>query len=121
MSKPIDRAKLRTRFPNLDQSIGRTVADMADYYVEEKPRVWTDVRPLQRDGLSVAGRWVAYVHGRHPKLEEGTWPVIPDEHNPRPDKLIKADDPPHVFWSMIEAERHAEEAAANLLQQLKEV
>lgn len=107
---------LRRRFPGIDAKAGACVADMADILNgPEKVRTWWEVRAAS----DLPGAWHGWVHGR---LLDGTtfkFPVVPDEHNPRPDKLVKVDDPPHVFTYMDEAEKAATAAADELKATLK--
>lgn len=116
-----ERAHLRKRLPGLDQAIGRAVADMADYVHGQDLRVWARIEPQVPAGLSIATGWTVYVTARAPGLGEVTVPVIPDEHNPNPGKVIRSDDKPWVFPSMQEAERAGDAARVILEDQVREL
>lgn len=90
--------------------------DMAELEVEHKlVRGWTSVEPLDPvDPLP--GRWVAHLHALVTETkQEFTLPVIPDEHNPRPDKVVRAEDKPWVFTYMSEAEEAAAKELPGLI------
>lgn len=114
------RASLRKRFRGIDDQIGRVVAEMADYCVKPEPlRVWSDIRPVVPEGLSVAVAWTVHVIAEGPAIPDIRLPVIPDHANPHPTKLIRATDRPYEFPSMAEAERVSAEAINQLSQQLR--
>jgi hypothetical protein len=116
-----DRAHLRKRIRGLDEAIGRSVADMADHVHGEGLRIWVRVEPQIPEGLAIATGWTVHVTARIPGLGEITMPVIPDEHNPNPGKVIHSDDKPWVFPSMQAAERGGEVARAALEDQVREL
>lgn len=100
--------------------MGAAVAQAAEYLEHHAPfRVWTSVEPADpQDPLP--GRWVGHVHAIITETKQTfCLPVIPDEFNPRPDKLVRESDPPHVFTYMSEAEQAAQEAADVMRQYLK--
>lgn len=116
-STPRERAHLLRRFPGLGHTLGRAVAEMADFHHGPAVRAWTDIRPqLPRDPLP--SPWVAYVHARLPDGTVLCYPVIPDAHNPRADKLVREDDQPHVFDTFSECEAQANKARDILESQL---
>lgn len=116
-----DRAHLRKRFPGIDQAIGHAVADMADHVHGQDLRVWVQIEPQVPKGLTIATGWTAYVTARAPGLGEVTVPVIPDEHNPNPGKVIHSGDKPWVFRSMQEAERAGDAARVILEDQVRDI
>lgn len=118
-STPRERAHLLRRFPGLGHTLGRAMAEMAEFH--EGPalvRTWVDIRP-QRERDPLPSPWVAYVHALLPDDTVLRFPVIPDAHNPRADKLVREDDQPHVFDTFSECEAQAQRARDALEQQLR--
>lgn len=111
---------MRRRFPGFEEGMGKAISDMAETLVEHRPvRGWTSIEPLDpQDPLP--GRWIARVHAFITETKQQiTMPVIPDEFNTHPSKLVRAEDTPHVFTYMSEAETAADEALAELLSYIK--
>lgn len=109
--------QLRRKFPSIDAKIGAMVDDMAKLMGERKPDAvtgWTEARPARQD--SIIGEWVAYLHVRLGNLDQWRIPVIPDEHNPEPTKLVRPEDEPWVFKTMQEADRAANSYLPGLLE-----
>lgn len=115
------RASLRKKLGDIDNQIGRVVAEMADHYVGPDIRVWPVIRPVFIEGTRICRGWTATVNARIPGYDPIVMPVIPDEFNPRPGKVIKAEDQPHEFRAMEHAERAAEDAVTAMRQQLKKM
>lgn len=113
-------ASLRRRFPRFEENMGAAVNEMAQIQVENKPfRVWSSVEP-EDPADPLPGRWIAHVHAIINETRQTfCLPVIPDEFNPRADKLIRPEDKPHVFTYMSEAEQAAEMAVSELTKYLK--
>lgn len=93
--------------------MGECVAQMADWdneqhgFAPKKARGWIEVKPFDpNDQLANAAQidWVAYLHVRTFDGQRFTMPVIPDEHNSRPDKIVRPDDKPYVFHRMADAD-----------------
>lgn len=110
-------ASLRRKLPGFENKIGRMVADMAEHEADN-PETWANHKPVRgwisvrranpHDPLPGSG-WISFLHALITETgQEITLPVIPDEFNPEPTKLVKETDTPHVFLYMNEAE-----AAAN--------
>lgn len=104
---------LRRKLSGFEESLGRCVAEMADYenskqgFPPKKVRGWIEVKPADpHDPLAAAVGidWIAYLHARTWDGDMYSVPVVPDEFNPRPDKIVRPDDKPHVFHLMREAE-----------------
>lgn len=116
MSTRAGLASLRRRFPGFEESLGRCVHEAAELCVEHKPvRGWIQVRPLDPND-PLPGRWVAFIHAVVTETkQEICLPVIPDEFNSRPDKIVRAGDTPHVFTYMSEAEEAANKELPGLI------
>lgn len=80
-------------------------------------RGWVNIRQAY---LDMPGGWIASAHARLVDGTTFTFPVIPDEFNQRPGKLIKAEDKPHVFSSMEECEKAANKSLDALLASIRE-
>lgn len=104
-------AQLVRRFPGILDAIGRAVADGCDIEDNKpKARAWHDIRIAPHGGYQV------WLHGRAPWLDDIILPLIPDEHNPRPDKFVKPTDKPYTFYLMSEA-HEAGQAYARKMQE----
>lgn len=101
---------LRTKLPGFENKLGSMVVDMANHETGPQVRGWIEVKHANpHDQLAKAAGvdWVAWLHVRTPDSQTYSCPLIPDEHNPHPQKLVRPNDPPHVFRHMIDAENLA--------------
>lgn len=108
---------LRTRFPGFERSMGEAIHELVNHerkkdgHPIKQVHGWVEVRhAYPDDALSNFGGidWVAYLHARVYGGETYTVPVVPDEFNPRPDKIVRPDDKPHIFHLMHEADEAAQ-------------
>lgn len=108
------RASLRRRFTGIDSSIGRCVADWANAEQGPAVRGWYDVRAMD----TLPGMWAAWLVARLPDGTEYRIPCIPDEFNPREDKIVRPEDKPHIFKTMEAAENFAKAELPGLIHHL---
>lgn len=127
MNNPV--ASLRRRFPGYENRLRGRIQDLAAHENESagiRPKRihgWVDSRPENpTDTLDriAETNWVAYLNAR--TVEGATYrvPVIPDEYNPRQDKMVKPEDKPHVFKTMPGAEKTAEAEPPGFLNHLEQ-
>lgn len=104
---------LRTKLQGFERSLGEAIHEMANHERQQngqplkKVHGWIEVKKADpNDKLaSVTGiDWVAYIHARVIGGTTYSVPVVPDEFNPRADKIVRPEDSPHVFKLMHEAE-----------------
>lgn len=108
--------------------MGRCVADMANHENLEhsqpaKVRGWIEVIPADpADPLAAQVQidWVAFLNVRTPDGQEFRLPVVPDEFNPRPNKIVRPEDKPHVFLLMREAEEAANKELPGLIKYVED-
>lgn len=101
---------LRTKLPGFERKLGAMVADMANHECEAKVRGWIEVKhanPHDQLANSAGVDWVAWMHVQTPDGAAYHCPVIPDEHNPHPQKMVKETDSPWIFRHMLDAENLA--------------
>jgi hypothetical protein len=108
---------VRRRFPGFERSMGSALTALAAHEsakcgtIPRKVNGWIEVRPKNPDDsidAQVQAHWVAFLNAETIGGDKFRVPVIPDEFNPHPDKIVRPEDKPHVFTYMHEAE-----AAAN--------
>lgn len=107
--------RLRRRMPGLEADMERCVMKMA---VMTGHSGQARIRYEETaEGYVAFIEVVSLLHdGGHKHV---SYPVLPDEFNPRSDKQILPDMAPHVFARFDECRKSAEEAESILLKQLR--
>lgn len=104
---------LEASFPGIHQQLQNTMNRTAAIMFGEPLRVWHTIKldPQRR-------KFVAYVHMFIAGRGRTDFPVIPDQHNPHPDKLIGPNDTPYGFGSWVDANTFGLAAAQKLLKSM---
>lgn len=106
---------LVARFPNLPARLETDIRLAAARQLRKPLDVWTTITiSPDRKGFVVFAH-VAICAGE----EYHAYPVIPDEHNPHPEKLVMSEDKPHVFAEIRQANNAATRAKKELEEQMK--